>query len=88
MTVEQWRAVHYAFGPEDEYWGARTGYCEGHLDPTTVNGPHLGSWQMNPYFWGPVPSTLDAQARQAAEAFQAYGEWPWDASEGCLEWSR
>lgn len=87
LTLEQWRAVAHS-GTTDQWWLARTGYCEGHLDPTSRNGVHLGSWQVNPAFHGSVPSDLDGQAKQAALIQSKYGREPWDTSEGCPEWNR
>ena len=89
LTLEQWRAVNSA-GLDDAgtYWLARTGWCEGHLDPTSRNGVHLGAWQVNPEYHGPVPGTLEAQARQAAAIAVKHGTQPWDARDGCAEWDQ
>ena len=87
LTVEQWRAIrHSGAPPEMEWWLARTGWCEGHLDPASRNGPHVGAWQVNPTFHGPPGDTLDAQAQQAARILNQYGTAPWEGANGCQEW--
>lgn len=88
LTLEQWRAINAAF-PEDEHvQAAKVMFCESGGNPAArvldANGEWSeGAWQMQPVFWGPVPSDLAGQASQAAAAVESQRHdprgawWPW-----------
>lgn len=83
MSLEEWHSVK---GLPDEYWLARTGWCEGRFDPTAVNGPHKGSWQVNEEYHGTVPPDLRGQAEQASRIEPEQGREPWETKDGCNGW--
>ena len=85
LSADQWAAIEL-FSEDQRYIAARTGWCEGRLNPTSTNGTHIGSWQVNPYYWGQVPDDLPGQAYQVREIVALYGWGPWDARNGCPDW--
>ena len=89
LTVEQERALR---GTAHPVTLARIGWCEGGLDASTwridTNGlPSVGSWQVQPRWWGEVPTSLAGQAQQADRILSEHGDRPWSAKE-CAEWTR
>lgn len=99
LTYKQWRAIAYAFPPEERWTAARTAFCESSLNPDAVvidvNGyMSVGAWQVQPAWWGPVPKTLEEQARQVADIVRSQRDdprgawWPFAGSDGCSEWNR
>jgi len=88
FTDEQWRAMA-AIAPSRRYDLARIAWCESRWDAGAVgdHGLSRGAWQVQPRYWGPVPATLLAQARQADGIAAVHGYAPWSTAAGCEGWA-
>ena len=88
LTVEQWHAVR-RIHPDRQVALARIAWCESRFDAHAVGdgGYSFGAWQVQPRFWGPVPTTLEEQAEQADRIAAEHGLEPWTTRHGCDEWS-
>ena len=89
LTVEQWHAVR-RIHPDRQVALARIAWCESRFDAQAMGdgGHSLGAWQVQPRFWGPVPTTLEEQAEQADRIAAEHGLEPWTTRHGCEGWSR
>ena len=92
LSYEQWRAIRDAFPEEQEFEAARTAFCESGFDPASsiidTNGlVSAGAWHVQAHWWGKVPPTLEAQARQVAAIVAEHGWAPFMGERGCSEWS-
>lgn len=54
------------------------------LDATALNlneyGVHIGGWQVNPRWWGPVPGDPFGQARQVYTIWLEHDWGPWECA--------
>tara|TARA_R110002033_G_scaffold16062_2_gene44815 strand:+ start:583 stop:1131 length:549 start_codon:yes stop_codon:yes gene_type:complete len=87
LTPEQWAAIQH-FAPERQVAMARIGWCESRFNENAVGdgGDSIGAWQVQPRFWGPVPDTLEEQAKQAERIAAENGVGPWTTRDGCAGW--
>lgn len=87
LTAEQLHALT-AIASTRRLALARIGWCESRLEEAAVgdHGESRGAWQVQPRFWGPVPATLLAQARQADGIAAVHGFGPWSTAAGCEGW--
>jgi hypothetical protein len=87
LTLEQWRAIQH-IAPERQAALARIGWCESKFQADAVGdgGRSRGAWQVQERFWGPVPATLEGQARQADRIAAEHGLEPWTTAAGCEGW--
>ena len=89
LTVEQYAAIS-RIHTSRRYGLARIAWCESRFDAHAVGdgGYSFGAWQVQPRFWGPVPTTLEEQAEQADRIAAEHGLEPWTTRHGCEGWSR
>ena len=87
LTPEQWAAIQH-FALERQAAMARIGWCESRFNENAVGdgGDSIGAWQVQPRFWGPVPDTLEEQAKQAERIAAEHGVGPWTTRDGCAGW--
>lgn len=87
LTLEQWQAIQHV-APERQGALARIAWCESKWDAQAVGdgGRSRGAWQVQERFWGPVPATLEEQAKQADRIAAEHGLAPWTTAEGCEGW--
>ena len=80
---EQVRAALEALWPASEVERAmRVSWCESRYDPAAVepSGDHIGTFQVDPSFWGPVPTDIWSQVAQALVVFQTQGWSAWSCA--------
>ena len=89
LTVEQYAAIS-RIHTSRRYDLTMIAWCESRLDAQAMGdgGHSLGAWQVQPRFWGPVPTTLEEQAEQADRIAAEHGTVPWTTRDGCEGWSR
>ena len=89
LTVEQYAAIS-RIHTSRRYDLTMIAWCESRFDAQAMGdgGHSLGAWQVQPRFWGPVPTTLEEQAEQADRIAAEHGLEPWTTRHGCEGWSR
>ena len=89
LTVEQYAAIS-RIHTSRRYGLTMIAWCESRFDAQAMGdgGHSLGAWQVQPRFWGPVPTTLEEQAEQADRIAAEHGLEPWTTRHGCEGWSR
>ena len=89
LTVEQYAAIS-RIHTSRRYGLTMIAWCESRFDAQAMGdgGHSLGAWQVQPRFWGPVPTTLEEQAEQADRIAAEHGLEPWTTRHGCDGWSR
>ena len=89
LTVEQYAAIS-RIHTSRRYDLTMIAWCESRLDAQAMGdgGHSLGAWQVQPRFWGRVPTTLEEQAEQADRIAAEHGLEPWTTRHGCEGWSR
>ena len=88
LTVEQYAAIS-RIHTSRRYGLTMIAWCESRFDAQAMGdgGHSLGAWQVQPRFWGPVPTTLEEQAEQADRIAAEHGLEPWTTRHGCDGWS-
>ncbi len=89
LTVEQYQAIS-RIHTSRRFDLTMIAWCESRIDPSAIGdgGLSLGAWQVQPRFWGTVPSTIEEQADQADRIAAEHGFKPWTTFQGCEGWRK